>query len=112
MEKRSHPTVDEIYNDLVKQLPTLSKTTVYNTLSLFMELNLARMITIEDNEARFDIDVSNHGHFKCEACRRIYDFPVSMDSVVTDGLDGFEIKEKDFYFKGICPDCLQTKNEK
>ena len=34
-EHKVHPTVDKIFNDLYPQIPTLSKTTVYNTLKLF-----------------------------------------------------------------------------
>ena len=60
---RMHPTVDEIYNALVNEIPTLSKTTVYNTLKLFESAGITRAITIEDNEARYDINVDNHGHF-------------------------------------------------
>ncbi|MCB0402432.1 MAG: transcriptional repressor, partial [Flavobacteriales bacterium] len=36
-ENRQHPTVDTIYKDLVGHIPTLSKTTVYNTLKLFVD---------------------------------------------------------------------------
>ena len=34
---KTHPTVDEIYSSLAPSIPTLSKTTVYNTLKLFVE---------------------------------------------------------------------------
>ena len=33
-ENRNHPNVNQIYEALVKEIPTLSKTTVYNTLNL------------------------------------------------------------------------------
>ncbi len=40
-----HPTVDNIYKKLLKEIPTLSKTTVYNTLKLFeVLLNAQRFI--------------------------------------------------------------------
>ena len=35
MQYHTHPTVDEIYAALHSSIPTLSKTTIYNTLSLF-----------------------------------------------------------------------------
>lgn len=35
MENRIHPTADDIYHALCIQVPTLSKTTVYNTMRLF-----------------------------------------------------------------------------
>ena len=37
LEHRTHPTVDEIYSELQDKIPTLSKTTIYNTLKLFVE---------------------------------------------------------------------------
>lgn len=110
--KRNHPTVDEIFNELVVEIPTLSKATVYNTLDLLMEAKLARIITIEENETRYDADVTNHGHFKCDLCGVIYDFPVNIDDLITDSLKGFKINDKDVYFRGVCPKCLNASKEK
>jgi Fur family peroxide stress response transcriptional regulator len=107
--KRNHPTVDKIFNDLVKEIPTLSKATVYNTLDLFKKAKLARVVTIEDNKTRYDAEVSNHGHFKCESCGSIYDFKVNMDNLSTDSLKHFKINEKNVYFNGICTKCLNNK---
>ena len=106
--KRSHPTVDKIFNDLLKEIPTLSKATVYNTLDLFKEANLARIVTIENNETRYDAKVASHGHFKCESCGSIYDFEVNIDNLSTDSLEHFKINEKNVYFRGICPKCLNN----
>ena len=102
---RTHPTVDEIYTDLQKEIPTLSKTTIYNTLNALIETDLVKLLTIEENEARYDINFENHGHFKCESCKKIFDFDVDIDSLEIKGLDNFKIKHKDMYFKGICPEC-------
>ena len=52
-----------------KNIPTLSKTTIYNTLKTFAEKGLVSSITIEDNEVRYDADISLHGHFKCISLR-------------------------------------------
>ena len=109
MSVKSHPTVDEIYTELVKDIPTLSKTTVYNTLNLFTGAGVARVITIEDNETRYDADMSFHGHFKCNECGKIYDFRIDGADLKTDDLDGFAIQEKNVYYKGICKQCLENK---
>lgn len=37
VDNHNHPTVDMIYKALCPEIPTLSKTTVYNTLNLFVE---------------------------------------------------------------------------
>ena len=106
--KRSHPTVDKIFNDLLKEIPTLSKATVYNTLDLFKEANLVRIVTIENNGTRYDAKIASHGHFKCESCGSIYDFEVNIDNLSTDSLEHFKINEKNVYFRGICPKCLNN----
>jgi Fe2+ or Zn2+ uptake regulation protein len=107
---RCHPTVDQIFTDLHKDIPTLSKTTVYNTLRILADAGLVRVITIEDNETRYDIETKNHGHFKCEVCGTIYNFNVDMDALTSEDLNSFQINDKNVYFKGICPNCLPADN--
>ncbi len=108
----THPTADQIYNGLHHEVPTLSKTTVYNTLNSLAEAGLVRTINIEDNEIRYDISTGDHGHFKCKSCRKIYDFEVDINSIKATDLNGFEINDKNIYFKGICPQCQMSNKEK
>jgi len=102
---KTHPTVDEIYKALKGEIPTLSKTTVYNTLKLFIDKGVVIIINIEDNETRYDADTSLHGHFKCEICGNIYDFDVNDDGLTID-LKNYKIKETHIYIKGICEKCM------
>ncbi|MBP1925985.1 Fur family peroxide stress response transcriptional regulator [Sedimentibacter acidaminivorans] len=102
-----HPTVDQIYNSLHNEVPTLSKTTVYNTLNSLTDVGLVRVITIEDNETRYDIRTDNHGHFKCVSCKDIFDFDIDIDKFSTYELKDFHVKDKNVYFKGLCPKCVQ-----
>ncbi|MBT3244861.1 MAG: transcriptional repressor [Bacteroidetes bacterium] len=102
---RNHPTVDSIYKELVGDIPSLSKTTVYNTLRLFNEKGIILIINIEDNESRFDADISNHGHFKCKECGEIFDFDLGKDDLHILKLEEFSIDEQHVYLKGRCPKC-------
>ncbi len=106
-QQRTHPTVDEIYKVLICEIPTLSKTTVYNTLNLFIEKQIAQMITIEENEARYDADTMVHGHFKCEKCKIVFDFQTDIVNIQSADLDKFQINQKHIYFKGLCDRCLK-----
>lgn len=109
-KNQCHPTVDQIFKDLQSEIPTLSKSTIYNTLNLFLKSGLIRVINIEDNETRYDIITKNHGHFKCESCGKIFNFRIDFDSFKTEELSGFKIIDKNLYFKGICPKCLSNIN--
>lgn len=102
----NHPTVDEIYNDLHEEIPTLSKTTIYNTLNTLVDVNLVKVLNIENNETRYDPTIDDHGHFKCKKCGKIFDFKLNYDSLDIEELHGFKIHKKDLYFKGICPTCV------
>jgi Fe2+ or Zn2+ uptake regulation protein len=105
---KSHPTVDEIYNALSDELITLSKTTVYNTLDLFVKHHLAVQVLIEDNEARYDADTSNHGHFKCVKCHTVYDFDYDLSTSDIPSLEGFHLEEYHTYIRGVCKNCSNT----
>lgn len=108
---RSHATADQIYRALHTDLPTLSKTTVYNTLKALLRAGMIREIEIDDHETRYDIIIENHGHFKCESCGTIYDFSINIDSLTSGDLNNFKINDRNVYFKGICPGCLSNINE-
>jgi len=105
----THPTADKIFYELKKEMPTLSRSTIYSTLKVFVAAKLIREITIEDNEIRYEFNIQNHGHFKCEKCDTIYDFNINIDDFISDELNGFQINDKNVYFKGICKKCLEFK---
>lgn len=110
MDHRTHPSADEIFSALSPSMPTLSKTTVYNTLKLFAENGAALMLTIDDKNANFDADTSTHGHFFCKQCGRIYDlhFPAAAVEIESQGeSEGHFISETHLYYKGICKSCLK-----
>jgi Fur family peroxide stress response transcriptional regulator len=105
-DNRSHVTIRELHDILVKKIPTLSKTTLYNTLELFTAKGLVRTLTIDPDEARYDGVVDAHHHFHCTVCGRILDIEISCPTGRTREIHGHRIDEVHGYFKGICRDCL------
>lgn len=106
-----HPTAEQIFHELKAEIPALSRSTVYNTLLTFSEAGLIRMIRIEENVARFDSNMIEHGHFQCQCCGAIQNFAADLDSMVTDGLTGCAIKERHVYYEGICQQCLSQQRQ-
>lgn len=102
-----HPTVEQIYQALRKTMLTLSKTTIYNTLDLFIEHKLIRPISIDEKEMRYDANTLEHGHFQCLDCNTITDLTIQC---TTPDLAGFRILARNVYYHGICAKC-QTKRE-
>ena len=108
VQNRIHPSVDDIYVELQKDIPRLSKATVYNTLHLLEKAGLVNVLTIENNEKRYEIISDDHGHFKCTSCNKIFDFNLNVEEIKSSDLADFEIREKDVYFRGLCPNCLES----
>ncbi len=104
---RVHPNVDMIYKKLNKKLPTLSKTTVYNVLKLFVETGIVKEVTVGSQEARYEVILEEHSHFKCEVCGKLYDIPLVKTEHNFSGLEGFSVNEEVVLLKGICPSCQQ-----
>lgn len=110
INERTHPTAEEIYQHLKKEIPSISPATVYNTLRLFLEKKIIQLVNVEKNEARYDATLSWHGHLKCLACNRVFD--IHIETIRLVGLEGFEIFEKHLDLKGLCPECLKAKKYK
>jgi Fur family ferric uptake transcriptional regulator/Fur family peroxide stress response transcriptional regulator len=106
MEHLTHPTADIIFNDLYPSIPTLSKTTVYNTLKLLEEKGALQAICIDDKNLRFDADISNHAHFKCKQCDSIYDIPLKDSNAFdVENSGDYILTDCQVYYKGYCKKC-------
>lgn len=109
---RTHPTADEIYGALASSIPTLSKTTIYNTLALFVTQGAATHITIDPRGARFDGDTSVHGHFLCTRCGSLHDIFFDTPPVFPEISGGHTAVTAQIYYKGICAHCHAQHNNK
>lgn len=98
-----------IFSDLYVSMPTLSRTTVYNTLKLLVEEKAIQMITIDEKNARYDADTSLHAHFRCKGCGEIFDVPVlGMDAVRVQADGRFEMDDIQLYCRGYCSKCKEN----
>jgi len=106
LKNRIHPTIDEIYMALSPSMPTLSKTTVYNTLGLFVERGAVRALAIDERNARYDVDISAHAHFMCRSCGAVHDiFSLNNNMFQTPQISKFKIDAVEISYFGICENC-------
>ena len=111
MKNPVHPTVDLIFNELSPAIPTLSKTTVYNTLKLLEENGAIQSLNIDEKNIRYDADISPHAHFRCKKCGQVYDLFVSgLDLIKVDSVEKLMITEYQIYYKGYCEKCQEEIN--
>ncbi|WP_370519673.1 Fur family transcriptional regulator [Paludibacter sp. 221] len=107
LNNKIHPTVDEIYISLSPSIPTLSKTTIYNTLNLFAEKGAVRVLSIDEKNARYDVDISAHAHFICKGCGKVHDLTdINPDIFKIPEIKGFSFDSAEISYRGTCSNCM------
>ncbi len=103
----SHPSPDEVYARIRKNLPNLSLGTVYKVLDQFHQNGFVRRVSTEKQVARYDANLAPHHHLNCSCCGRIQDITDALKvSGLTDGggVD-FQVSHHDVIFHGVCSNC-------
>ncbi|MCA9732260.1 MAG: transcriptional repressor [Deferribacteres bacterium] len=110
LQKKNHPSVDMIYQNLITQIPTLSRTTIYNTLKLLNKKRVIASLSISDTELRYDYISDPHDHFLCKQCGQIFDIDALTEAMEPKEINGHDVHEVQVNAKGICSSCRAKMN--
>ncbi len=103
---KSHPSAEDIYKTVLKQYPTMSFATVYNTLDALKNKQNIQELKIDSGKKRYDPDISQHHHLICMKCRKILDIHRNFKLDVPEELThGFELTGNSIEFFGVCRKC-------
>jgi Fe2+ or Zn2+ uptake regulation protein len=104
----THPTVEEVYLEIHKKHPTISKATVYRNLRLLAERGEIRQVSLPGEVDRFDERTEQHYHFTCKICGDIFDVDMEYLAGINEAVRqkyGFRVDEHDVVFRGTCSRC-------
>ena len=107
----SHPGADWIYDEVRKEMPSISKGTVYRNLNLLSEAGQITELDLSGTLSRFDARQDNHYHFRCEKCGRVFDVDEPVDEEIDRRVarrTGFKISRHRLEFRGLCKDCQKV----
>lgn len=98
--------------DLEEALQTVDKSTIFRTLTLFLEHHLIHGIEDGSGSVKYELchgewDCSvrdMHLHFFCECCHRTFCFR-DMPIPEVELPEGFAMHGVNFVIKGLCPEC-------
>lgn len=101
---------------LEKLLPTVDKSTISRTLSLFLLHRLIHAVDDGSGSLKYNVcsdecDCSvedEHTHFCCERCHRTFCLKGIHVPVVTLP-DGFVLSSINYVIKGLCPECSEKR---
>lgn len=108
---RSHPTVEQLYETLKHDHPSLSLSTVYQTLDVFLRAGLCRRVSGAGDRLRVDGTPQDHDHAVCRLCGAIFDvdrkqFP--LPEAPAQLLHGLVVTGIRFEYEVICPECYDV----
>ena len=105
---KCHATADEIYQEIKKDHPHISRGTVYRNLQRLCEIGEIRKREIPGEADRFDHLCHDHYHARCVKCGRVFDvdmeYMAGLEKTIRD-THGFVFTGHDIVFQGICADC-------
>jgi Fe2+ or Zn2+ uptake regulation protein len=111
-ETESHPTADEVFFHVRREIPGISLATVYKSLETLVGCGLATKLTYGDGSARYDGRTDDHHHLRCVQCERVVDLPGRVDEREVARLeasaDGFHVTGYRLELTGYCGECAPT----
>jgi Fur family peroxide stress response transcriptional regulator len=105
---KQHPSAEEIYQAILEKFPTMSFSTVYNTLTALRKKGKVLELTLEANKKRYDTTTADHGHLICNSCKRIADIPGKYEiDIPVSALQNFRVITSHIEVHGLCPECKE-----
>jgi Fe2+ or Zn2+ uptake regulation protein len=96
-----HPTADEVWAQVRKSCPGVSRATVYNTLNLFAGKGLLKPQPLREGVVVYDPCVTPHHHFIDDKTGNVTDIPWEALKVTGErALKGFEVREYQVVMRG------------
>ena len=105
---RSHPTADQIYDEVRIDIPNISKGTVYRNLQVLQDDGAITELKLNDTLSRYEVKQKSHYHFRCEKCGRVSDIDMPVDKELDQQVEkgtGLKVSYHQLEFRGLCKDC-------
>jgi Fur family transcriptional regulator, peroxide stress response regulator len=111
LDKRDHPTAEEVFMRAKSRMPDISMATVYNCLEALARCGLVRQVHLEGGAARYCPNMTDHSHFRCEACGRVYDIELAAEALSSHLPRGFQLNHSELTLRGLCAGCAKASTQ-
>ncbi|MDY3133492.1 MAG: Fur family transcriptional regulator, partial [Campylobacter lanienae] len=83
LSNHAHPTIDELYEQIKTEYPSISLATVYKNLNTLINENLVVEVNSPNQKAKYDIYEHPHIHLVCSNCGNVQDINASDAQMTT-----------------------------
>lgn len=114
-ETDAHPTAAMIYESIRSLYPSLSLTTVYNTLEALVKVGAINVLGhAGDDTVHYDGDTRPHVNLACIACHKIVDIPSPQAASINQEISaasGYKLLGARVMYYGLCPTCQLSQSQ-
>ena len=103
-----HPTAEEVFLNVKRELPKISLATVYKNLEALVACEAITKLSYGDGSARYDIRTDHHYHTRCLGCGRMWDLEAARGKSALEQIKaqpGFTVSDFRLELLGHCLDC-------
>ena len=103
LQKRDHPTAEEVFARAKPEMPMISLATVYNCLETLVQCNLVRAVNFERGPTRYCPNLQPHAHFHDEQTGATHDIDLPaglIDQVKSVLPPNFDAASVEIIFRG------------
>jgi len=116
-----HLTVEEIYDSIKAEFPSIGLATVYRNIQLLLSLNLIESISFGDGCTRYeigkleaDVEKHRHHHLICKECGKVISFRDDLLEELEKKIYNtvfFQVIDHEVKLYGYCENCLKKREK-
>jgi Fe2+ or Zn2+ uptake regulation protein len=111
LQKRDHPTADDVFMRTKRQMPEISHATVYNCLAALVQCGLVRQVQLQRGATRYCPNMEEHCHYCCDECGAVFDVTMPAEAPTMPGPKGFQVDHYDIAVHGLCASCAGQRKK-
>lgn len=108
MKSKTHLSILELYEKVLKADPTIGQATVYRNVNKLVEEGILVKISMINDVDRYDANTNLHDHFVCKSCEEVIDIFDKEKADVIKKIEKkyhFTITNSNIIFEGYCEKC-------
>lgn len=107
LQMHGHLSIDELYEKIIKQFPSISLATLYKNLNAMNETNFTQEVKLPNQKSKFELTKEIHSHMLCQNCGKVEDIMLDTSSVIKNAKHSNykDLQVASLIIAGVCQDC-------
>jgi len=111
LQKRDHPTADDVFMRTKRQMPAISHTSVSNCLAALVQCGLVRQVQLQRGATRYCPNMEEHCHYCCDECGAVFDVTMPAEAPAMPRPKGFRVDHYNIAVHGLCASCAGQRKK-